>query len=157
MEVVRVRTTGLAVLAAILAALALTATARAASTKPYSLVICALGPSESCAPNPTSGANQPAAVPSGATATPMTATFTNENKAGTGIRLGSANLTAPQGFAVTAASIPGCATCATVANDVVQLRGLALAPGSSVTVNMTSSTPSTGCTLANSCSWDGLP
>lgn len=139
--------------AGILAILTLATTARAASNKPYSLVICAFGSDESCAPSPTSSDNRPAAVPSGAGGVPMSATFTNENKGGTGIQLGSANLTPPAGFTVLAASVPGCSGCAAVANNVVQLRGVGVPPGSAVTVALTVATPSTGCTVASECFW----
>ncbi len=112
-------------------------TASAASNKPYSLVICALGSSETCTPSPSSSANSPAAVPVGATSVTMTATFTNENKPGSGIQLGSANLTPPAGFTVSSPSVAGCSSCASVSGNVVQLRGLGVSPGSSVAVTMT--------------------
>lgn len=85
----------------VLATTVLSASAVAAPSKPYSLVICALPGSETCAPTPTSTAALPAAVPAGAANLAMTATLTNENKPGTGITLGSANLTPPSGFTVT--------------------------------------------------------
>ena len=52
--------------------------------------------------------------------------------------LGSANLTVPSGFAVTSAS------AGTVVNGVVELRNLALAPGSSVTVTVNANAPCAG-------------
>jgi hypothetical protein len=156
---------GLALFAAGLAALTLTAGASAASLKPYSLVVCALGTSETCAPSPTSTASQPAAVPVGATGVSMTATFRNENKAGTGLNVGSANLTPPPGFTVTSASVSGVppfacpSSCsASVVGNVVQLRSMAVPPGSAVTVTMSANTPATpaACTVASPCTWSVL-
>jgi hypothetical protein len=149
--------------AAILAMLTLTTTAQAAANKPYSLVICALGTSETCAPNPTSATDQPAGVPAGQTGVSMSATVLNENKAGSGINVGSMNLTPPAGFTVTTASISAVApfvcpsTCsATVAGNVVQLRGMAVPPRSAVTVTMSVNTPQSlaTCTMAARCTWN---
>ena len=101
----------LALLAAVGASL-LFAVQASAATKPYSLVICALGTDEVCAPAPGSAADAPAAVPVGDTSVPMTATFTDENKPGTGIQLGSVNMTPPTGFRVAAATLPAsCSGC----------------------------------------------
>lgn len=138
MHLARIRIGSLAFLAALAVTLALSAPAGATPSKPFSLVICALGSSENCAPTPTSSANAPAAVPSGGRSVAMTATFTNENKPTSGIRLGSVNLTPPSGFVVSLAPpqppCPGCT--ATVVGNVVQLRSLGLPPGGSVTVSM---------------------
>ena len=150
----RIRAWGLALFAAGLAALTLAAGASAASLKPYSLVVCALGSSETCAPN------QPAAVPAGATGVPITAKFVNKNKPGTGITVGSANLTPPAGFTVSGVAPFACpSSCsANVVGNVVQLRGLAVPPGSAVTVTMSANTPATlaACTVASPCAWNVL-
>jgi hypothetical protein len=146
----RFRVTLLALFAAVGAALVLAASASAA-TKPFSLVI------------------QPAAVPAGTATVSMTATFTNENKVGTGINLGSANLTPPANFTVQSASVSGVApfVCpagctASVVGNVVELRGIAVPPGSSVRVSMVVSTPPQArtppflCTVALPCAWSVL-
>jgi hypothetical protein len=156
-DAVGFRVTPLALVIAFVAALALSAPA-SASTKPYSMVICALGTSETCAPSPTSPANQPAAVPAGVTSVSMTATFKNENKLGTGINLGSVNLTPPSGFPVSLGSSPlsGAGTAIVDSNGIIELRGLSLPPGGSETLTMSVNTPSSPpavCTVALPCAW----
>jgi hypothetical protein len=139
--------------------------------KPYSLVICAFGTDETCAPNPTSNANQPAGVPadqSGFPATaavPMTAAFLNENKVGTGINLGSANLTAPAGFTVSGASFGGAtlapctpstpSTTSCLNGNTIELRNIDVIPGAMMTLAMTVAPPTTlaACTVASPCAW----
>jgi hypothetical protein len=141
-------------------ALAFAAQANAAF-KPYSIVVCAYGADEAC----TAPANDAAAVQIGATGVPMTAMYVNHNKPGSGINLGSSNLSAPAGFTITTASVgggpalPSC-TPATTTNclsngTTVQLRSLGLAPNSGVTVSMTVNTPSppTTCTVQAPCNW----
>jgi hypothetical protein len=81
----------------------------------------------------------PASVSAGARAT-FTATFANPS--GQQQQLGSANLTAPGAFQVVSASIPGPAT-ATVSGSTVQLRGVALQPGTSVAVTVVADVPCT--------------
>lgn len=124
-----------AALVAVLAACALAAPALAAPEvkKPYSIVL------------------SPTTIPSGAQVT-VSATYTNLTDQQ---QLGSSNLTAPAGYTVTSAQISGPAPAtatATVAGDVVQLRGLSTPPGASVTVQMT---VSTGCT-ATSGTWTAV-
>jgi hypothetical protein len=134
--------------------------ASATPNKPYSLVICAQG--ENCGPG------QPAVVAPGSapgtTPTPaqMSATFKNENGAATTILLGSANLTVPAGFVVTATSLPACSgsstqACATLAGGgtQVQLRNMNVAPGASSTVGLTVDTPPppSSCTRSAPCQW----
>jgi hypothetical protein len=146
----------LALLGVVAATLAFSASASATPTKPYSLVICAFGASETCSPNPgppASSINAPAAVPVGGKSVPMTATFTNENKSGTGIQMGSVNLTPPGGFIVSSPTIP-CAGCtATVdANGIVELRFLAVPPGGTLKVSMMvddSALPASACLAPN--------
>jgi hypothetical protein len=164
----RIRATGLALFAAVAATLVFAVPASAA-TKPYSLVICALGtrpdglPTENCAPSQPAGV--PAQVPPGASGIPMTAAFLNENKVGTGLNLGSANLAAPTGFTVNGASLGGSALLSCTAStpsttsclngNTIELRSLGLVPGAGITVNMTVTPPTTlaACTVASPCSW----
>jgi hypothetical protein len=160
----------LAPFAAVAAILVLAAPASAA-TKPYSLVI------------------SPAAVPAGVTApaaVSMTATFKNENKQGSGINLGSANLTPPAGFteltrpaSQSSPAIPSvsglgtfvcpssCTATVDTVHNVVQLRGLAVPPGAEIEVSMLVTTPSQAvtppynCTVASTplgtpCTWNVL-
>jgi hypothetical protein len=96
----RLRATGVALLAAALAAIVLSAGASAAPSKPYSVVICGDGQSGCTSANPA------VIAPGGTTSTPSTlsVTFTNDNKLGSGIQLGSDNLNVPStatGFSVT--------------------------------------------------------
>jgi hypothetical protein len=122
---------GLAALLAVSATLAAAAPAGAA-TKPFSLVIAPGTPS----------------VVAGGESVAMTATITNET---TTQQMGSANLAPPQGFTVTAASIvaPGAgsakpnSSCSVLGQTLpcVELRNLSLAPGATVSVQMTVSTP----------------
>jgi hypothetical protein len=122
---------GLAALLAVSATLAAAATASAAN-KPFSLVI-----------SPQS----PALVPGGETVT-LTATIHNEN---TTQQMGSGDLLSPAGFHVTSASIvaPGAGSatpnsrCSALGQTgpCVELRGLSLAAGATVTATMTVQTP----------------
>lgn len=130
-----VRGISFAVLVAVLTTCAVAAPAPAAPAvkKPYSLVL------------------SPTTIPSGSQVT-VSATYTNLTDQQ---QLGSSNLTAPAGYTVTSAQISGPAPAtanATVAGDVVQLRGLSTEPGASVTVQMT---VSTGCT-ATSGTWTAV-
>ena len=136
------------VLSAVGAALVFAAPASAAF-KPYSIVICA--PGETCTAPPSSGsAVGSAIVAPSAGSQVMTATLTNENKLGTGLRLGSANLTPPAGFSVNGASYPACSTCTvSVVGNVVELRNLSLIPGATVVLSMSVSTPASGYTVAS--------
>ena len=166
MHIAGLRVRFLALFAAAAATLVFAASASAA-TKPYSLVICALGSSETCAPSQTLPAplNQPAGVPAGATGVSMTAAFLNENKVGTGLNLGSSNLTAPSGFTVNSASVggsalPACsastpATTSCLNGNTVELRSLGLIPGAALTLAMTVTPPTTltACTVASPCVW----
>jgi hypothetical protein len=95
---------------------AVVATSATAAEKPYTVVL------------------SPASVSAG-TAT-ITATFTNRANPQP---LGSANLTAPAQFSVTSATLDGPGS-ATISGNVVALRGLSLAPGTSRTVTMTVAT-----------------
>ena len=77
----------------------------------------------------------PATVPTGTQRT-LAVTYTNLSG---GRTIGSSDLTLPVGLALVAASSP--AGSAAVAGNTVQLRGLALAPGASVTVAVTVTAP----------------
>jgi hypothetical protein len=133
-----------------------------AATKPYSVVICAFGADESCSPSLTSAVNAPAGVPVSASIVTMTATLKNENKTGSGINLGSANLTPPAGFNVSVGANPlsGPGTAIVDASGIVELRGMGLPAGGTETLTMTVSTPAAtaGCTgasgtVASPCLW----
>jgi hypothetical protein len=120
MNATRRRAGWLALLFAIVAA-AVSAAPAAAATKPYSLVIA------------------PGTVPNGTVT--MTAKYTNENGTQS---LGSSNLAPPAGFTIVSASLPqGSSGTASVVSNVLQLRGLGLAAGGSLTVTMSVKTPST--------------
>jgi hypothetical protein len=180
MDAGRIRATGLALFAAVGATLAFVAPASAATSKPYSLVICA--PGQDCTSNP-------AVVSPGAGTTinptpdTMTATFTNLNKPGSGITLGSDNLNVPSslpGFSVTGVTTivignntytqacptrlsqqgPPCYTLPT-GGTTVELRNLNLPadapnPDATATITMTVDTPAPStafCTSASPCLW----
>src|SRR5256885_17051712 len=83
------------------------AASAANSNKPYSVVICGNGQT-SC-----TGSNPAVVAPGGTTSRPatLTVTFKNNNKAGTGIELGSDNLTVPattSGISVISTSLAPC-------------------------------------------------
>jgi hypothetical protein len=126
MNATRGRAGWLALLFAIVAA-AVSAAPAAAATKPYSLVIA------------------PSTVPNGTVT--MTAKYTNENGTQS---LGSSNLAPPAGFTIVSASLPqGSSGTASVASNLLQLRGLGLAAGSSLTVTMSVKKPSSRTTSAD--------
>jgi hypothetical protein len=90
----------------------------------------------------------------------LTATFGNENKVGTGIQLGSVNLTPPSGFTIDGnnLTLSGCAPGCTAFLDpagVIELRNLNQAPGAPpITLTMNNvSNPASGCTVASPCIW----
>jgi hypothetical protein len=128
-----------------------TASASAQSSKPFAIVVCA--PTESCGPA------VPAVTGLSATGATLTATFTNENKLGTGIKLGSLNLTPPAGITVdgTKLSLSGCSGCTATldALGIIELRGLNQAPqGQPIVLTMGNvSTAASGCTAAAPCTW----
>jgi len=107
-------------------ALLLPASPAGATTKPFSLVV------------------SPSSFSPGSTVT-ATATLTNLTSQQ---QLGSANITAPAGFVVTAASVPAPAA-ATVSGSTVQVRNASLAPNQSLAVSITVTAP---CTAVNA-SW----
>jgi hypothetical protein len=103
-------------IAAALIATMLLPAAAAAEVKPYSVALA------------------PGSVPAGQQSV-ITATI--ENRSGQQ-QLGSANLTAPSAFALRGVSLPGSATgSATVRGGVIELRDLALAPGTAMQVAVT--------------------
>jgi hypothetical protein len=97
-----------------------------AAFKPYAVVLS----------TPTTFPSVPATVPAGATSS-ILATYTNLTSQQ---QLGSSDLTAPSGLTVTGAAVPAPAT-ASVSSNVVRIRNLSLAPGRSVTVTLTVTTP----------------
>ena len=111
----------LAVITAALAALLMLAASASATYKPYSVVI-----SNADATNST-----PATV-SGGTAGTIRATYTNLSGQQ---QLGSSDLTVPSGLRVTSATVTP-AGSATVAGNVIKLRSLGLAGGSSARVTI---------------------
>jgi hypothetical protein len=144
------------------------------SNKPYSVVLCGSGQLGCTASNP-------AVISPGGTATnpsTLTVTFTNNNKLGSGIKLGSDNLSVPAtpgGFSVVAASLPACpavpsqqgAACfylldgngniAPSGGTTVGFRNLNLDAGAStgpITLSTTTPPPSaTACTTTVPCTW----
>jgi hypothetical protein len=101
----------------------------------------------------------PAVTGLSATGATLTATFTNENKPGTGIKLGSANFTPPAGITVdgTKLSLSGCSGCSATldALGIIELRGLNQAPqGQPIVLTMGNvATAASGCTVAAPCTW----
>jgi hypothetical protein len=157
----RLRAMGAALSAAVLAAVILSAGASATSSKPYSIVICG---------NDSTGciSENPAVIAAGGTPS-VSVTFKNDNKLGSGIQLGSDNLTVPNppaGFSVVGTSLKPCPAslnnltppCFYLLNGgaTVGFRQLNLAPGQSVSINISVVTPApsaTACTTATPCFW----
>jgi hypothetical protein len=153
----------------------LVSTASAAnSNKPYSVVLCGNGQVGCTASNPA------VIGPGGTAANPsmLTVTFTNNNKLGSGIKLGSDNLNVPTalpGFAVITTSLPACpaslsqqgpacvylydasGNIVTSGGTRVGFRNLNLSAGAStgaITLSVTSPLPSTtACTTTSPCRW----
>jgi hypothetical protein len=171
MDVLRFRRTAVTLFVASLAALALSTGAGATPNKPYSIVICG-GGQTGCTP-----ANPAVTGPGGTATNPssLSVTFTNDNKLGSGIQLGSDNLnvpSAPAGFSVISASLPdrtSLPTCPASFNNsapvcviffnggtTVGFRNLNLAPGQSISINLSAMTPppsTTACTTTSPCFW----
>ena len=151
---------------------AFTATA-ANSNKPYSVVICGNGQTGCTASNPA------VVAPGGSTSNPatLTVTFKNNNKPGSGIKLGSDNLNVPvipSGISVIGTSLPACpaspsqqgpacfvlldgnGNVVSSGGTTVGFRNLNLDPGASITISITAVTPppsATACTTASPCFW----
>lgn len=143
------------------------------SNKPYSVVICQDGQAVCTTGNPA------VVSPGGSTSNPatLTVTFKNNNKLGSGIKLGSDNLTvpsAPAGISVITTSLPACpaplsqqgAPCfllfdgtgnvVSSGGTTIGFRNLNLNPGASITIKISAVTPppsATGCTTASPCVW----
>jgi len=165
MDAARFRAMAVALFLAALAALTLSAGAGASPNKPYSIVICGGGQTGCTSANPA------VIAPGGTTANPssLSVTFTNDNKLGTGIKLGSDNLNVPStpaGFSVISTSLPSCPpkfnkqapACFILLDNgtTVGFRNLNLAPGQSVQINMSALTPApsaTACTTTSPCFW----
>jgi len=158
-------TTSTLLLAGVMAVVIGGQAATAASYKPYSIVICGDGQT-GCTPT------TPAVVaPGGMIDNPssLSVTFTNDNRVGTGIRLGSDNLTvpnAPAGFSVIGTSLPECPqtfnrlapACFILLDNgaTVGFRNLNLQPGQSISISISAITPApsaTACTTTSPCSW----
>ena len=146
----------------VLAVLAGQGTAGAKPHKPFGVVFCAAG--QSCAPG-SPPVVAPGSAP-GTTPTPasITAVITNETTKGAGLRIGSANLSAPSGVTIVSASIGGSTIAACTRStprgtscttgSVLELRGIAIPPGGSIEVNISIDTPAPGvCTTATPCNW----
>jgi hypothetical protein len=162
--------TGVALLAAVVAAITLSAGASAAPNKPYSIVICGGGQTGCTSGNPA------VIAPGGSALTPseLAVTFANDNKLGSGIQLGSDNLNVPStlaGFSLIRASsqgnlLPQCPAsfnssaplCVVFLNGgtTIGFRNLNLAPEQSIQISMSAATPqpsTTDCTIASPCLW----
>ena len=166
MHTAGLRVTFLALFAAAAATLVLSAPGRATPNKPYSIVICGGGQTGCTSANPA------VTAPGGTTASlsALSVTFTNDNKPGSGIQLGSDNLNVPStpaGFGVTSASLPttpptpptplpqcpasfnsSAPLCVIFSNGdttagfrTIGFRNLNLAPGESIQINMSAVTP----------------
>jgi hypothetical protein len=164
MHVPRFRAIGVALFAAALAVLTLSAGAGANPNKPYSIVICGGGQTGCTSSNPA------VIAPGGTTANPakLSVKFRNDNKP-SGITLGSDNLNVPStpaGFSVISTSLPACPpkfnkqapACFVLLNGAttVGFRNLNLAPGNSIQINMSAVTPppsTTACTTTSPCFW----
>jgi hypothetical protein len=135
------------------------------SNKPYSIVICGNGQIGCTASNPA------VVAPGGTTSNPSTLSvrFTNQNKPGSGIRLGSDNLHVPgtpNGFSVIKTSLQACpaslsqqgSACVYLLDGgaTVAFRNLNLPAGAATTVTIFAVTPPpsrTDCTTASPCFW----
>jgi hypothetical protein len=96
----------------------------------------------------------------------LAATITDETTKGGGLTIGSVNLTGPSGVTVISASLgattigpctattSGTTSCISAAG-VLELRGLNVAPGTSITVSMAVDTPPppSSCTTTSPCQW----
>jgi hypothetical protein len=149
------------------------AASAANSRKPYSVVICG-NDQTGC-----TGSNPAVVAPGGTTSHPatLTVTFKNDNKIGTGIKLGSDNLSVPavtSGISVISTSLAPCpaslsqqgpacfllfdsnGNVVSSGGTTVGLRNLNLDPGASITVTLSAATPppsTSACTTASPCLW----
>lgn len=139
--------------------------AAATSNKPFSVTLCAAD-GQSCSPG-----NAQVVAPgsaSGTTPAPvsLTATITDETTKGGGLTIGSVNLTAPAGVTITAANYlgslgtctsatPATTSCISADGSTLELRGLNVAPGSSIQVPISIATPPppSSCTTTSPCQW----
>lgn len=145
--------------------------AAATSNKPFAVLICGAGAdSQTCSPG-TPQVVAPGSASGGVNSTlaSVQATITDETTKGGGLTIGSVNLGAPSGVTITSASFspsgPAIAPCTTttpattscISSDgsTLELRGLNVAPGASVTVAMSIATPSlpSNCTTTTPCSF----
>jgi len=170
MHSARLRVAFLALLAAIAVLLVVLAPASAKPIKPYSIVICGAGQIGCTAANPA------VIAPGGTVNNPsaLSVTFTNDNKPGSGIKLGSDNLNVPStptGFSIINVSesstpLPLCPPkfnsqaplCYYLLNGATTIgfRNLNVDPGQSISFNVSAVTPApstTSCTTASPCFW----
>ena len=162
----RIRAVTLTMLVTALMVLAVGAQAStAASYKPYSIVICGGGQTGCSQTNPA------VIAPGGTLDNPssLSVTFSNDNRLGTGIQVGSDNLSVPNpppGFSVIGTSLPACPPafnnsappCFILLNNgaTVGFRNLNLMPGQSISISMSAITPApstTFCTTTSPCFW----
>jgi hypothetical protein len=161
----RLHSTAVALFVAVVSSLILSAGASAAPNKPYSIVICGDGQIGCTSANPA------VIAPGGTSGNPskLSVTFTNDNKLGSGIQLGSDNLNVPStppGFSVISTSLPECppsfnnsaTACVILFNEgkTVGFRNLNLAPGQSISISLQAATPqpsTTACTTTSPCFW----
>jgi hypothetical protein len=114
-----------AVGAVLLATLAVTASAGAAPTKPFSIAF-------SASPVPA-GVSIPGGMPAGMTIDDFTVTLRNDTKTQL---LGSANLTVPAGFTLASAPTIDRGTLLSPLGNMLRLRNLDVAPGGTVTLTV---------------------
>lgn len=159
----------IAIVASTVAVVAGQGSAGATANKPFSVVICYFGqPSQGCP-----AGSPPVVSPgtSGTSATSVTATITDETTKGTGLTIGSVNLTAPSGvtpsdvkiasasfngtLASCTTSTPATTSCISQDRTTLELRGLNVPPGGSITVSMGLATPPppSSCTTTAPCQW----
>jgi hypothetical protein len=111
--------------AVLLAMLSMTASAKAAPTKPFSMAFSA---------NPVpAGVSIPGGMPAGVTIPGFRVTLRNDTKTQL---LGSANLTVPAGFTLASAPTLDRGSLIAPVGDTLQLRGLDVQPGGSVTLTV---------------------
>ena len=99
--------------------------------------VCALAAPAVASAHTYSVVLSPPSAPAGARVE-FKATFTNK---ASDVKLGSANLTAPNGFSVVSASVP--VGSATTSGNLVKLRNLFIQPGKSVTATVVADVPCT--------------
>jgi hypothetical protein len=113
-----------------------------------------------CAPTETCSSSTPAVIGLNGSGATLSVTITSESNA-TGFdpdengALNNFTLTAPtgSGITITGASCATCSSSPTVSSSAVSLTNLDLSQGNSVTMQVSVSTPASGCTVASPCTW----